>query len=51
VIHSVDHGTVCITYRPESPVEQVDILRGLAQEEYVLVSPCPSLYALVVASA
>jgi hypothetical protein len=50
-VHSMDHGTVWITYRPELPVEQVDILRGLAQEEYVLVSPYPSLYAPVVASA
>jgi hypothetical protein len=32
-------------------VEQVDILHGLAREEYVLVSPYPSLFAPVVATA
>ena len=50
-VHSLDHGAVWITYRPDMPAEQVDILRGLAAEEYVLVSPYPDLYAPVVATA
>jgi hypothetical protein len=50
-VHSLDHGAVWITYRPDLPADQVDILRGLAQEEYVLVSPYPDLYAPVVATA
>jgi uncharacterized protein DUF3105 len=50
-VHSMDHGVVWITYRPYLPSDQVDLLRGLAQEDYVLVSPYPSLYAPVVASA
>ncbi len=50
-VHSMDHGAVWITYSPDLPQDQVDTLRGLAQEEYVLVSPYPSLYAPVVATA
>ena len=50
-VHSMDHGAVWITYRPDLPAEQVEILRGLAQEEYVLVSPYPNLYSPVVATA
>ena len=50
-VHSMDHGAVWITYRPDLPAEQLDILRGLAQEEYVLVSPYEGLYAPVVATA
>lgn len=50
-VHSMDHGAVWITYRPDLPADQVEILRGLAQEEYVLVSPYPDLYAPVVATA
>lgn len=50
-VHSMDHGAVWITYRPDLPADQIDILRGLAQEEYVLVSPYPGLYAPVVATA
>ena len=50
-VHSMDHGAVWITYRPDLPAEQVDLLRVLAREDYVLVSPYPSLYAPVVATA
>ena len=50
-VHSMDHGAVWITYRPDLPAEQVNILRGLAREEYVLVSPYPGLFAPVVATA
>jgi hypothetical protein len=50
-VHSMDHGAVWITYRPDLPADQIDVLRGLAQEEYVLVSPYPNLYAPIVATA
>lgn len=51
-VHSMDHGAVWITYRPDLPEDQVSALRDLAQrEEYVLVSPYPDLYAPVVATA
>ncbi len=50
-VHSLDHGAVWITYRPDLPVDQVNVLRRLAREEYVLVSPYPGLYAPVVATA
>ncbi len=49
---SLEHGTVWITYWPDLPVEQVDVLRGLTQgQTHVLVSPLPDLPAPVVASA
>jgi hypothetical protein len=50
-VHSLDHGAVWITYRPDLPVDQVNVLRRLAREEYVLVSPYPGLDAPVVATA
>jgi uncharacterized protein DUF3105 len=50
-VHSLDHGAVWITYRPDLPVDQLNILRRLAQGEYVLISPYPGLYAPVVATA
>ncbi len=50
-VHSLDHGAVWITYRPDLPVDQVEALRRLAREEYVLVSPYPNQYAPVVTTA
>jgi hypothetical protein len=50
-VHSMDHGVVWITYRPDLPQDQIETLRGLGQEEYVLVSPYPGLSAPVVATA
>jgi hypothetical protein len=51
-VHSLEHGAVWITYRPEPPADQVALLRELAaQHDYVLVSPYPGLPAPVVASA
>jgi hypothetical protein len=51
-VHSLEHGAVWITYRPDLPQDQVDILRDLAHSEtYVLVSPYPGLPSPVVASA
>ena len=50
-VHSMEHGAVWITYRPDLPADQVDILRKQAQQTYVLVSPYPDLPSPVVASA
>ena len=51
-VHSLEHGAVWITYRPDLPGGQVETLRDLAQSNnYVLVSPYPGLPSPVVASA
>lgn len=50
-VHSMDHGVVWITYQPDLSQDQIETLRGLGQEEYVLVSPYPGLSAPVVATA
>jgi putative peptide zinc metalloprotease protein len=51
-VHSLEHGAVWITYRPDLPVGQIDALRRLARgQSYVLVSPFDDLPAPVVASA
>jgi uncharacterized protein DUF3105 len=50
-VHSLDHGAVWITYRGELPEEQLDVLRRLARERYVLVSPYPGQPAPVIATA
>ncbi len=50
-VHSMEHGAVWITYQPNLPADQVDVLRGLAGS-YVLVTPwADGLPAPVVASA
>ena len=50
-VHSLDHGAVWITYRPDLPQEELDTLRDLAREAYVLVSPYENLRAPVIATA
>ena len=51
-VHSMEHGAVWITYQPDLPSDQVEVLRNLAHEyTYVLVSPYPDLPTPVVASA
>jgi hypothetical protein len=50
-VHSMEHGAVWITYRPDLPAAQVDLLRHQARQTYVLVSPYPGLPSPVVASA
>ncbi len=43
-VHSLEHGAVWITYRPDLPQEQVDNLRQRADDQtYILVSPYPNL--------
>jgi hypothetical protein len=51
-VHSLEHGAVWITYRPDLPQEQVQQIQDLAQgESYVLVSPMEDLPSPIVASA
>lgn len=51
-VHSLEHGAVWITYQPDLPQEQIDILRNLAESQsYVLVSPMEGIPTPVVASA
>ena len=43
-VHSMEHGAVWITYRPDLPQDQVDDLRKRAEDQtYILVSPYPNL--------
>jgi hypothetical protein len=50
-VHSMDHGVVWITYRPNLPAEQVNELRSYGDEPYVLVSPYPGQDAPVIATS
>ncbi|MBA3473906.1 MAG: DUF3105 domain-containing protein [Rubrobacter sp.] len=51
-VHTLEHGAVWITYRPDLPEEQVDQIRELVNgQTCVLASPYPDLPAPVVASA
>lgn len=51
-VHSLEHGAVWITYRPDLSQEQVDRIQELASDNsYVLASPYPDLPSPVVASA
>lgn len=50
-VHSLEHGAVWITYRPDLPQVQIDELKQKAEQDYVLVSPFPDLPSPVVASA
>lgn len=50
-VHSMDHGVVWITYRPDLPARQVDRLRPYGEENYVVVSPYPGQDAPVTATS
>ena len=50
-VHSMEHGAIWITYRPDLAPDQVQTLRALAADDYLLLSPYPSLPHPVVASA
>ncbi|NAZ81017.1 DUF3105 domain-containing protein [Kineococcus sp. R8] len=51
-VHSMEHGAVWITYRPDLPAEQVEALREEVEgEPYTLLSPYPGLPSPVVLSA
>ncbi len=50
-VHSMDHGVVWITYRPNLPTEGIRALRPYGEEDYVVVSPYPGQDAPVVATS
>jgi len=56
-VHSLEHGTVWITYRPDLPADQVTQLRQLVSsnyrgdQRYLLLSPYSGLSAPIVATA
>jgi hypothetical protein len=51
-VHSMEHGAVWITYLPDLPEDQVNVLHELARaQNHVVVSPFPGLPAPVVVSA
>jgi hypothetical protein len=50
-VHSLEHGAVWITYRPDLPADQVQALKVVAADDFMLLSPYPGLPAPVVASA
>ncbi|GAT65051.1 DUF3105 domain-containing protein [Planomonospora sp. ID91781] len=50
-VHSMEHGAVWITYQPDLPKDQVDVLKELASKDYMLLSPYPGLPAKVVVSS
>jgi Protein of unknown function (DUF3105) len=50
-VHSMDHGVVWITYRPNLPQQRLQTLRPYADENYVIVSPYPGQTAPVIATS
>lgn len=51
-VHSMEHGAVWVTYRPDLPAADVEALRvQIRGKRYALLSPYPNLPAPVVASA
>lgn len=50
-VHALEHGAIWITYRPDLPADQVETLRKIASDDFMLLSPYPTLTAPVVASA
>jgi hypothetical protein len=50
-VHSMEHGAVWITYQPSLPPDQVQKLKELAADDFMLLSPYPGLPRPIVASA
>ena len=51
-VHSLEHGAMWITYRPDLPATEIATIVGdTSGEPYALVSPYPGLPSPVVASA
>lgn len=51
-VHSLEHGAVWITYRPDLPQEAVEQLRNLVgNRSHALLSPYPDLPAPIVSTA
>jgi hypothetical protein len=50
-VHSLDHGVVWITYRPDLSQHQLETLRPYGNENYVMVSPYLGQNAPVIATS
>jgi hypothetical protein len=50
-VHSLDHGVVWITYRPDLPKQQIETLRPYGDETYIILSPYPGQDAPVIATS
>ncbi|MFN2346302.1 MAG: DUF3105 domain-containing protein [Dermatophilaceae bacterium] len=50
-VHSLEHGAVWVTYRPDLSPAQVAQLRDALPDTYAILSPYPDLTSPVVASA
>lgn len=50
-VHSLEHGAVWVTYRPDLPADQVQKLAESLPADYMVLSPFPGLSSPVVASA
>jgi hypothetical protein len=50
-VHSLEHGAVWVTYRPDLPTDQVEKLTAAIPDTYVVLSPRDGLQGPVVASA
>jgi hypothetical protein len=50
-VHSLEHGAVWITYKPDLPQDQIDILKNLAKQDYILVSPYATQESPIVATS
>ena len=50
-VHSMEHGAVWVTYRPDLPADQVTALKAAMPSTYAVLSPFEGLKAPVVASA
>lgn len=48
VVHSLEHGAIWITYQPDLPEDQVEELRGLANQPDLLMSPYPGQESPIV---
>ena len=51
-VHSLEHGAMWLTYKPDLPQDEVDVLRDAVRgEAYVIMSPYPGLKSPVVLTA
>ena len=50
-VHSLDHGVVWVTYRPDLPEQQIKSLRPYGKENYIILSPYPGQDAPVIATS
>ncbi|KUG53731.1 hypothetical protein AVL62_02905 [Serinicoccus chungangensis] len=50
-VHSLEHGAVWLTYQPDLPADQVEVLAALGDEEYMLVSPVADQESPVMATS